>query len=392
MEKTREDVLRVAVIGCGGIFLGKHGPGLAKDPRVQIVGLCDTDPARIDKALASSAMIKRAEDDPFTLGSYLAGVGVCSDYKKMLGILQPDVVHVCTPNISHSEITIAALLAGAHVMCEKPMSKTAAGARAMLAAAYGTGRKLSIGYQNRHRADSQYVAKMRDTGEIGDVYYAQAHAIRRCAVPTWGVFLDNEAQGGGPIIDIGTHALDLAWWLMGNFDWESVTGMTFRQLADQPNPANPWGAWKAEDYQFETLGVAMIRMKNGAIVNLEASWILNTTESIEAVCQLHGTKAGIDMRNGLRIANNAHGAMQTVTPALDATGVAFYSPDHVMSPGDLEVQRWIDAIVNDTDPYVLPEEALAVSEALEAVYVSSKHGGAPVNRSHFDQRVLELTT
>ena len=109
------------------------------------------------------------------------------------------------------------LESGKHVMCEKPMAKTAAEAREMLAAARRTGKKLTIGYNNRFRSDSQHLKSVCEAGELGDIYYAKAHAIRRRAVPTWGVFLDGEKQGGGPLIDIGTHALDLTLWMMDNY-------------------------------------------------------------------------------------------------------------------------------------------------------------------------------
>ncbi|KAA2301378.1 Gfo/Idh/MocA family oxidoreductase, partial [Clostridioides difficile] len=133
---------------------------------------------------------------------------VYTDYQELLKDESLDIVHVLTPNISHAEISIAALEAGKHVMCEKPMAKTSAEAQLMLEAAERTGKKLTIGYNNRFREDSQYLKKVCEAGDLGHIYFAKAHAIRRRAVPTWGVFLDEEKQGGGPLIDIGTHALD----------------------------------------------------------------------------------------------------------------------------------------------------------------------------------------
>ncbi|MCL4520868.1 MAG: Gfo/Idh/MocA family oxidoreductase, partial [Firmicutes bacterium] len=127
------------------------------------------------------------------------------DYREMLLDSSIDVIHVLTPNASHAPLTIAALEAGKHVMCEKPMAKTAEDARAMLAAAKKTGKLLTIGYQNRFRANSTVLHALCQDGVLGEIYYAKALALRRRAVPTWGVFLDEEQQGGGPLIDIGTH-------------------------------------------------------------------------------------------------------------------------------------------------------------------------------------------
>ncbi|WP_141708115.1 Gfo/Idh/MocA family protein, partial [Staphylococcus aureus] len=141
-----------------------------------------------------------------------------------------DVIHGCTPNDSHCEITVAGLHAGKHVMCENPLAKTTAEAQKMIDTAKSTGKKLTIAYQNRCRGATQFLYKSAPRGDLGDIYFGKAHAIRRRAVPTWGGFLDEEAQGGGPLIDIGTHALDLTLWMMDNYEPESVMGSTFHKL------------------------------------------------------------------------------------------------------------------------------------------------------------------
>lgn len=201
-------------------------PSLEEVDMVEVVAFCD-----IDEALAKETASKYGTK----------GAKVFTDYEELL---KEDLtaVHVCTPNSSHSEISIAAMKADKHVLCEKPMAKTAAGARAMVEAAKSTGKILTIGYQNRYRPDSDYLNKACRRGDLGDIYYAKAHAIRRRAVPTWGgVFLDEEAQGGGPLIDIGTHALDLTLWMMDNYKVKSVKGSVYRKLADQSETGNAWG-------------------------------------------------------------------------------------------------------------------------------------------------------
>ena len=194
--------LKVAIIGCGGIGMQKHLPALSQVEGVELVAFCDLIEER---ALAGKAKFGTSESNVYT------------DYQNMLAEESLDVVHVCTPNATHAELSIAALDAGNHVMCEKPMAKTAEEGRAMIEAAERNGKKLTIGYQNRFRKDSQYLKAICQEGQLGEIYNAKAHAIRRRAVPTWGVFLDEEAQGGGPLIDIGTHALDLTLWMMDNY-------------------------------------------------------------------------------------------------------------------------------------------------------------------------------
>jgi len=207
--------LKVAIIGCGGIANGKHLPSLSKLKEVEIVAFCD-----IEMEKAKNAAQKYGTKEAC----------VYEDYKQLLKDTTIDVVHVCTPNISHAEISIAAMESGKHVMCEKPMAKTYEEAKAMVEASERTGKKLTIGYNNRFRQDSQYLHKVCQRGDLGEIYFAKAHAIRRRAVPTWGVFLDEEKQGGGPLIDIGTHALDLTLWMMDNYKPKSVMGTTYHKL------------------------------------------------------------------------------------------------------------------------------------------------------------------
>ena len=167
--------VRIGIIGCGGIANGKHMPSLKKLPNVEMVGFCDIIPERAEKA---KAQFGTPDAKTYT------------DYKELLKDETIDVVHVCTPNRSHSFITVDSLEAGKHVMCEKPMAINSEEAKKMIDAANRTGKKLSIGYQSRQRADSKYMKMEADQGTFGDIYFAEALAVRRRAVPTWGVFLN----------------------------------------------------------------------------------------------------------------------------------------------------------------------------------------------------------
>ncbi|MGB5003663.1 MAG: Gfo/Idh/MocA family oxidoreductase, partial [Lactococcus raffinolactis] len=267
-------VLKVGVIGCGGIANGKHLPALAQVEAVELVAFCDLEIARAEKAKQ-------------TYGT--ADAAVFTDYQELLK-LDLDAVHILTPNSSHAPLTIAALEAGCHVMCEKPMAKTSEEAKAMIAAAEKTAKRLTIGYQNRFRTDSEYLHTVCEAGDLGEVYTAKAHAIRRRAVPTWGVFLDEEAQGGGPLIDIGTHALDLTLWMMDNYKPKYVVGNAYHKLSSTKNAANAWGAWDPEKFTVEDSAIGFIVMENGATIYLESSWAINSLDVKEAKTTLMGTK------------------------------------------------------------------------------------------------------
>ncbi len=350
--------LRIGIIGCGGIANQKHMPSLKALNRADLVAFCD---------IIEEKAIKAAEK----FGT--PDAKVYTDYKELLADPTIDVVHVCTPNRMHAQISIDALYADKHVMCEKPMAKTAADARAMVEAAKKTGKKLTIGYQHRHKAESNYVKSVIDRGDLGEIYYAHAYAIRRRGTPNWGVFLNEYEQGGGPLIDIGTHSLDLTLYLMNNYEPRMVVGTTYKKV-EKAMEGNPWGGWDEKQHTMEDSAFGFIVMKNGATINLEASWALNTCEPVpEGSTVLCGSKAGAQIKGGVTINNSEFGRLIETKPDLSAGGVAFY--DGVQeTPAITEARRWLDAVENDTDPVVLPEQACVISEILEAIYTSAKTG------------------
>lgn len=352
------DKVRIGIIGCGGIANNKHMPALHRLPDVELVAFCDI-------------IVERAEKAAKEYG--IEGARVYEDYKELLKDETIDVVHVLTPNREHSFITVDALEAGKHVMCEKPMAINTEEAQKMLDAAKRTGKKLTIGYQNRYRPDSWYLKRACDNGDLGEIYYAKAHAIRRRAVPTWGVFLNEEEQGGGPLIDIGTHALDLTLWTMNNYEPKMVVGSVYKKLGDQRESGNAWGDWDPEEFTVEDSAFGYIVMKDGATIVLESSWALNSLDVDEAKTSLCGTKAGADMKGGLRINKVQYGKQVVENVNLEAGGVAFFDGG-AAEPQDIEARMWIDAVKNDTDVVVKPEQAIVVTKILEAIYQSAREG------------------
>lgn len=356
--------LRLGIIGTGGICNNKHLPSLAKiQDKVEVVALCDLIE---EKALAAQKCFG------------LTDAAIYTDYHELLADSSIDVVHVCTPNVAHAQITVDAFEAGKNVLCEKPMAASSADAKRMLDAWRKSGKKFTIGYQNRFRPDVQVLKKSCDAGELGDIYYAEANAIRRKAVPTWGVFLDKSKQGGGPLIDIGTHALDITLWCMGNYDVDSISGQVFYKLGNLPSAAegNTYGAWNATTYDVEDSAMGFIKMKNGALINLRASWALNYLDAREASTTLCGTLQGAEIKHGgsyphseLYFNLTRHGKM--MSEKLDGEALVDYFEGVNEAPGVIEARQWIDSILNDTEPCVKPEEALLVTQILEAIYKAS---------------------
>jgi len=359
-----KSTLRIGIIGCGGIAHAKHLPALAKQTQLaEMTAFCDI----VEERAAIAAK---------QFGT--ADAKIYTDYRQLLQNAEIDVVHVLTPNSSHAVITIEALEAGKHVMCEKPMAINSVEARKMLDAADRTGKKLTIAYQNRFREDALMLKEACNDGYLGDIYLAKAHAVRRRAVPTWGVFMDKEKQGGGPLIDIGTHALDLTLWYMNNYKVKSVSGTAFHKLKEQ-NKANLFGEWNPAEFEVEDAAVGFIKMENGATIFLESSWALNTLDVREAMTTLCGTKGGAEMRrnaaNGhtdLHLNTEIYGKLVEVKPEMNASIPYFGST--VENEADREAKQWLEAIIHDREPLVKPEEAYVVTRILEAIYESSRAG------------------
>ncbi|GHV71314.1 oxidoreductase [Spirochaetia bacterium] len=359
--------LKAGIVGCGGIANQKHFPALALlKEEIEITWFCDI-------------IKERAEKSCKEYGTPASKVTI--DYHDILKDSSVDVVYVLTPNINHSPITCEALAAKKHVMCEKPMAINYAEAKKMLVASKEYSKKLTIGYQNRFRRDSRVLFEQSRGGELGEIYFAKAHAIRRRGVPTWGVFPDKAKQGGGPLIDIGTHALDLTLWFMNNYEPESVLGQTFQKLKDYPE-GNMFGPWNPANFETEDAAFGLVKMKNGATIYLEASWALNVINGKEASVTLCGTKAGAEMfgpqhiNQGYVVTNKIEHDIQMTSQPSEGGGIFGFEGAGSQAPQDLEARQWIDAIKNNTEPLVTPEEAIVVTQILEAIYESAHSGKA----------------
>jgi predicted dehydrogenase len=368
--------LKFGIIGCGYIANSLHLPCLARMENVEIAAFCSPN---FEKARTSAE--KYGTRDAL----------VCTDYHEVLARQDIDAIHVCTPNSSHAEISIAALHSGKHVMCEKPMAKTAVEAKAMLDASHQTGKLLTIGYNNRFREDSLFLKSLCESGELGEIYFAKALATRRRGVPTWGVFMDKEKQGGGPLIDLATHALDLTLWMMQNYEPVSALGCTFDKLGKIGSPANSMGPWDPAKYEVEDSAFGLVKFRNGASVWVEASWALNMIEAYEAMTVLCGTKAGADMfpptGPGTRPADLQRASSYHVRVNGERNGKLYiqnYSMGPTMNDGGSraedyrgglkEMQAWTQAIRGKAELVVKPEQAYVVSRILEAIYKSAATG------------------
>ncbi|MEG1427487.1 MAG: Gfo/Idh/MocA family oxidoreductase [Oscillospiraceae bacterium] len=361
--------VRVGFIGCGGIANGKHFPGMIQQKDADMVAFCDL-------------IVERAEKAAKEYGT--PDAKVYTDYKELLADPTIDAVHVLTPNIAHCEITVAALEAGKHVLCEKPMAATTEDAKRMLDARDRTGKMLTIGYQYRHFAENQVARKVIEDGWIGEPYYAEATYLRRRGVPTWGVFTDKSKQGGGPLIDIGTHALDLTLFLMNNYDVDYVVGTSFEKLGSlapelqgQTGPNGAQNSWNNVTYDVEDAAVGHIKMKNGAVINLRAAWAINAPDTVannEATTLICGTKGGVDTLGQQCRLNHIVAEQQATT--LVGRKIPPYIPGYSIgeAPKSIEAEIWVKALKGEGELFVTADQAFVVTKILDSIYKSSKSG------------------
>ena len=353
------ETFKVGIIGCGGIANGKHLPALKKLACAEIVAFCDLIPERAEKAARE----------------YGTPDARCyTDYRELLRDARVDNVRILTPNRWHAQMTIDALRAGKHVLCEKPMATTYEEARAMVRAQKETGKLLTVGYQHKFDPDVRYARLEAETGRFGELYFAKTGVVRRRGVPTWGVFTQKAEQGGGSLIDIGTHALDVTLYLMNNYRPRMAVGSVYDKLKHKKETANPFGPWDPDRYDVEESAFGYVVMENGATIFLETSWALNTPENTGVRYLVCGTEGGADNYTGqLRINGIRHNRPYLEQPDLTTGGVAFFDGQET-SPTVMEQQTFFDAIAGKGELVTKPEEAAVVTWILEGIYRSAETG------------------
>jgi predicted dehydrogenase len=355
------DKPRIGIIGCGGIATGSHAPSLKRMEEecvCEVIACADVNEAAAVK-MAETFSIPRT----FT------------DFHDLLALNELDGVTVATPPFVHRDATIAALRAGKHVLCEKPMAMNVAEAQEMLDVARETGNVLTIGHGGRFSAAAQAIHERVTAGDLGEIYYAKCAALRRRGVPSRGVFTVKRLNGGGPLIDIGVHALDLTLWLMGSPTPVGVYAATYDKLAHRPgvpeqNGQFNWGAFDPDRYDVEDLCAGFVRFQNGASLFLETSWLLNQKETEVRRTDLYGT-AGAASTNPFQILvdTGKPEGPEDVTPQIPTGREA--------SQGNsLRFRRFIDCIAGRAEPLVRPEESLNVQRIIDGLYASAESGQA----------------
>jgi predicted dehydrogenase len=345
------DKLRVGMIGAGQIA-NNHCDGVGKHPGARVVAVADLSQER-----------RKAIREKYTLEA---------DYEKWQDLLADasiDAVAVALPNAFHAPVALAALKAGKHVLLDKPFALNQKEAKAVLAAAQKAGKVFMLGMNQRFTREAQMLRTIVARGDLGEIYHAKAFWLRRSGSPKFGTwFCRKELAGGGCMLDIGVHALDLCLHLMGNFKPVAVSGTTYTKLCNRGIGEGSWGMSDRGEKVFDVddFATALIKFENGATVQLDASWALHMDAANRNNVQLFGTEAGAGV-NPLRVfrySKEHKGEYESVEP--DQVKIAY--------PHMNRSVNWIDVILGKDKPMCTPDEALAVQKILDAVYESSRSG------------------
>ncbi len=337
--------IRVGIIGSGSIAQKQHMPAYAKDPDCEIVAVCDVS----EKARAAAA-------EKFGVAN------TCEDYREIATNPEIDAVSVCTPNFMHRDPTVACLEAGKHVLVEKPIGMNAREGADMVRAARKADRLLAVGLHFRYDPAVEAMRRYADEGGFGDVYYARARWLRRRGIPGWGVFGDKSKQGGGPLIDIGVHALFSAMYVMGYPEPVSVSGQTWQKFGAKKPGVAPMGAWDHENFTVEDFGVGFVRFEGGAVLMLEASFAMNY-ESGGVNVEIMGDRGGAQLKP-LTFFGEEHGMLTNTTPG--------WMPK--VKPHEREVLAFLAAVRGEGEVGVTGEQGLLMTRIIDASYRSAEAG------------------
>ena len=346
--------LKVAIIGVGSIS-GTHINGYLKNPDVELYAFCDINEKRLQ-----------------FMGDKYGITRLYTDEAEMLKALpELDAVSVCTWNSAHAPCTIMALNAGKHVLCEKPMAMNTQEAMEMQEAAKRNGKLLMIGFVRRFGKDADIVKDFVEAGRLGEIYYAKAVTLRRNGNPG-GWFGEKARSGGGPLIDLGVHVIDLTRYLAGKPQVESVYGATFRKLGARTNIKTSKayvsaGASSKDVCDCEDLASAMIRFQGGFVLSVEMSFSLNIGKGDNSV-QLFGTDGGVHMTisEGVKFYSEMDGYLTNIT----LEGKTSFDNDAFVS----EVANFVDSILGRAECRNPAEDGVEIMRILDAIYRSAESG------------------
>jgi predicted dehydrogenase len=348
--------VKIGVVGAGAIAIYGHIPSFQAAPGAQVAAICDTN---LERAQAAAAKF---------------GIpNAYSDYREMIAKEQLDAISVGVPNALHAPVALHGLGAGLHVLCEKPMATSVADGEAMVAAAKQAGKVLAINMSNRPRPEVLFMRAMVADGQLGKISYAHGRTIRRTGIPGFGSwFTRKELSGGGALMDIGVHMLDMVMYILGFPKVASVRGELQMVHGPQGRGIGGWGMDKIPGGTFDVDDLAAIhlRLADGGLVTIEVTWAFYGQN--EERIQIVGSEQGADFfpnlygkENPLRLYRDDKVGPVAITPELDE------SDERTWASG---LFRFVEACRGEAAPVATGEDGLAILKLLDATNRSAAAG------------------
>lgn len=342
--------LRIGVIGAGSIA-DNHILAYKALDNVELYAICD-----INEKRAKAKMHQFGFKYSYT------------SYKEMLKLKEIDAVSICLVNSMHALVSIEALNTGKHVLCEKPMALNSKEAEEMKSAAQKSGKLLMIGFVRRFGNDVNILRDFIDSGYMGDIYYSKATYLRRNGSPG-GWFNCKNLSGGGPVIDLGVHVIDLARFLMGCPYPETVTAVTYDYLKSRPHIKNSNTYLSVDNnknniFDVEDFASAMIKFDNGATLFLETSYSLNIKKDVSRI-ELFGSKAGAKLDPELELYTEQNGFLVDIIPAHE-TALKFEGLF------ENQIAHFVCCIENKAECISTADDGIVVMKIIDAIYESAK--------------------
>ncbi|EMA45520.1 Gfo/Idh/MocA family protein [Halobiforma nitratireducens] len=288
-----------------------------------------------------------------------------------------DAVVVCTPNRFHEPIATDALEADRHVLVEKPLAHNLESAERIADVASRSDATAMVGFHNRHAASMAMFEEQHARGRFGELTHVEANYVRRRGVPGPGSwFTDPDLAGGGALLDIGVHALDLALYALDFPELTEVSGVTRTTFGTREEYADPEGFgdnWEseAETYEVDDSVSAFIRTAAGQTISLEAAWATNREESMDF--RIRGTEAGAQFDVG----DTDVEILEAGTAGCDHYADVSLTGDASMTGYKKQDREFIEAIASSASPTTNTiDEALTVQRVIDAIYRSSETGRA----------------
>ncbi len=355
MNKMDNAKIRVGIIGLG--FGGESAlKGYKRLSNVEVVALAGLE-----------------EDRLAALGKTYEIPHLYQNYEDLLQHEGLDAVSIAVPNSLHAPIALAAFERGLHILCEKPLARTGEEAESMVQAATRANRVLRVVYNHRERSDVQILKRYIAEGNLGTIYYAKAYWMRRRGIPGTGSwFVNKQIAGGGPLIDLGVHVLDIALFLLDEPNVTSVTASTYNELGSRGIGFNLSAGKSGTNSKFEVedLATAFIRLSTGTTLLLETSWATHSSAQDDYGIVLYGTQGGADIRA------QKYNTTDTLTIYTDVAGVpAKISPQVQGGEFHAAVTRdFIDIITSGNWSLHNGSDGLRRARIIDACYTSALQG------------------